>query len=176
MDGGAGDDDGEDRDGDGGTDRGVAELGVLPQQSSPAHPVFQPLAGLCRDWDQRQDDQGEDGVRAGETPGASMRSARVDAPAAAHRIGRCRRVAASGTALVGGRGRLTGKKIIDVRVLQRPTGNDRDDEINDHALPRLRQQALAAQSALIDGVSGATVTSAGYRGSPQATNDAAHPR
>jgi len=62
-----------------------------------------------------------------------------------------------------------------VRVLQRPTGSSRDDQINGYALPELRQQALQAQSARIDGVSGATVTSDGYRESLQAALDAAHP-
>lgn len=69
---------------------------------------------------------------------------------------------------------ITGKKITEVRALQHPTGNDRDAQINGHALPRLRQQVLQAQSARIDGVSGATVTSDGYRESLQAALDAAH--
>jgi len=65
-------------------------------------------------------------------------------------------------------------KIVEVRTLRRPTGNDRDDEINAYALPRLRAQALEAQSARIDAVSGATVTSGGYVVSLQAALDAAH--
>jgi hypothetical protein len=69
---------------------------------------------------------------------------------------------------------IVGRKIIDVRVLQRPTGSSRDDQINGYALPVLRQQVLQAQSARIDGVSGATVTSDGYRESLQAALDAAH--
>lgn len=69
---------------------------------------------------------------------------------------------------------IVGKKITEVRALQRPTGNRRDDQINTDALPRLRQQVLQAQSARIDGVSGATVTSGGYRRSLQAALDAAH--
>jgi uncharacterized protein with FMN-binding domain len=70
--------------------------------------------------------------------------------------------------------KINGKKITEVRALQRPTGNSRDDEINGFALPKLRQQVLRAQSARIDGVSGATVTSDGYRESLQAALDAAH--
>lgn len=70
--------------------------------------------------------------------------------------------------------KITGKKITEVRVLQRPTGNSRDEQINSSALPKLRQQALQAQTAQIDGVSGATVTSDGYRESLQAALDAAH--
>jgi uncharacterized protein with FMN-binding domain len=55
-----------------------------------------------------------------------------------------------------------------------PSGNGRDREINAYALPVLRQETLAAQSATIDAVSGATVTSEGYRESLQSALDAAH--
>lgn len=72
--------------------------------------------------------------------------------------------------------RIVGRKITEVRVVQRPTGNRRDDQIIGYALPKLRQQVLQAQSARIDGVSGATVTSGGYRESLQAALDAAHLR
>jgi uncharacterized protein with FMN-binding domain len=70
--------------------------------------------------------------------------------------------------------RISGGKITDVSTLQLPSGNERDQEINSSAVPQLRQQALTAQSAHIDGVSGATVTSDGYRTSLQAALDAAH--
>ena len=69
---------------------------------------------------------------------------------------------------------ITGSKISDVTTLIYPTGTGRDQEINSYALPILRQQALAAQSAHIDGVSGATYTSDGYRSSLQAALDSAH--
>lgn len=69
---------------------------------------------------------------------------------------------------------IVGQKITGVRALQRPTGNSRDDQINGHALPKLQEQVLEAQSARIDGVSGATVTSEGYRESLQAALDAAN--
>jgi uncharacterized protein with FMN-binding domain len=65
-------------------------------------------------------------------------------------------------------------KITDVITLVHPTGTGRDETINSYALPKLRLQALKAQSANIDGVSGATVTSDGYRESLQAALDAAH--
>jgi uncharacterized protein with FMN-binding domain len=70
--------------------------------------------------------------------------------------------------------KISEHKITDVRVLRRPDGNDRDDEINGYALPQLRAEVLQAQSAHIDAVSGATVTSGGYRESLQAALDAAH--
>jgi uncharacterized protein with FMN-binding domain len=65
-------------------------------------------------------------------------------------------------------------KITDVAVPTYPNDNHRDQEINAYALPALQQATLAAQSAHIDTVSGATVTSDGYRQSLQAAIDAAH--
>ncbi|WP_346111072.1 FMN-binding protein [Nonomuraea maheshkhaliensis] len=66
---------------------------------------------------------------------------------------------------------VTGSKITDVKVLRSPDGNRRDLEISDTALPILRQEALSAQSAKIDAVSGATYTSDGYARSLQSAID-----
>lgn len=63
--------------------------------------------------------------------------------------------------------------ITDVAVPQYPDGNPRDVEINDYALPVLVQETLDAQSAQIDMVSGATVTSEGYLTSLQSALDRA---
>lgn len=63
--------------------------------------------------------------------------------------------------------------ITDVAVLQYPNGNGRDAEINAYALPILVKETLSAQSADIDMVSGATVTSVGYQSSLQAALDQA---
>jgi uncharacterized protein with FMN-binding domain len=60
-----------------------------------------------------------------------------------------------------------------VTVLQQPGGNGRDREINDYALPVLKQATLSAQSANIDMISGATVTSEGYAQSLQSAIDQA---
>jgi len=68
---------------------------------------------------------------------------------------------------------VSGGKITDVAVPTYPNGNGRDEEINAYALPILRQETLAAQSAQINAVSGATVTSDGYLESLQAALDAA---
>lgn len=65
-------------------------------------------------------------------------------------------------------------KITDVAVPVYPSGNGRDEEINAYALPVLRQETLDAQSANINTVSGATVTSDGYLQSLQSALDAAH--
>lgn len=67
-------------------------------------------------------------------------------------------------------------KITKVDAVQVPDGNFRDQQINDHAVPILAQRTIQAQSAQIDSVSGATVTSDGYRESLQAAIDAAHLR
>jgi uncharacterized protein with FMN-binding domain len=69
--------------------------------------------------------------------------------------------------------RITGSKITEVTALQHPSGNDQSDQINSFALPQLRTEVLQAQSARIDAVSGATVTSDGYIASLQSALDAA---
>jgi uncharacterized protein with FMN-binding domain len=68
---------------------------------------------------------------------------------------------------------LTGGKITKVTALRLPDGNQRDREINDFAVPQLTQEALSAQSARIDSVSGATYTSDGYVRSLQSALDKA---
>jgi uncharacterized protein with FMN-binding domain len=65
-------------------------------------------------------------------------------------------------------------KITAVDVPVYPNGNQRDAEINAYALPQLTQETLSSQSAQIDTVSGATVTSDGYLQSLQSAIDAAH--
>lgn len=68
---------------------------------------------------------------------------------------------------------VTDGTITKVTVLQSPSGNGRDIEINDRALPVLTSETLDAQSAKIDMVSGATVTSDGYLTSLQSAIDQA---
>jgi uncharacterized protein with FMN-binding domain len=64
-------------------------------------------------------------------------------------------------------------KITAVSVPVYPNGNGRDQEINAFALPTLVQETLQAQSADIQTVSGATVTTGGYLQSLQSALDAA---
>jgi uncharacterized protein with FMN-binding domain len=64
-------------------------------------------------------------------------------------------------------------RITDVEVVEYPSGNGEDQRINAYALPQLVQETLAAQSADIDMVSGATVTSEGYLQSLQSALDQA---
>jgi uncharacterized protein with FMN-binding domain len=63
--------------------------------------------------------------------------------------------------------------ITDVQVIDYPSGNGKDQQINARALPELVQETLDAQSADIDMVSGATVTSDGYVESLQSALDQA---
>jgi uncharacterized protein with FMN-binding domain len=69
---------------------------------------------------------------------------------------------------------MDGSTISDVSVLQYPNGNGRDAEINSYALPILIQETIDRQSADIDMVSGATVTSVGYQQSLQSALDQAN--
>lgn len=68
---------------------------------------------------------------------------------------------------------FSGRKITNIEVLQYPTETGRDQEINNYALPILNQEAISAQSANIDAVSGATYTSGGYTQSLQSAIDKA---
>ena len=68
---------------------------------------------------------------------------------------------------------VTGGQITSVAVVQYPSGNPEDDRINSYALPILVDETVQAQSASIDMVSGATVTSDGYLQSLQSALDQA---
>ena len=67
-----------------------------------------------------------------------------------------------------------GHRILDVKALHLTDSSDTSVSISAQASPILRQEALAAQSARIDMVSGASYTSAAYVQSLQAALDAAH--
>jgi uncharacterized protein with FMN-binding domain len=68
---------------------------------------------------------------------------------------------------------LSGTKITKVTVLQRTDDGAESDEIDANAIPRLTSETLAAQSAKVDAVSGASYTSAGYIQSLQSALDMA---
>jgi uncharacterized protein with FMN-binding domain len=68
---------------------------------------------------------------------------------------------------------LAGTKITKVTVLQRTNDGAESDEIDDNAIPKLSSETLAAQSARIDAVSGASYTSSGYIQSLQSALDKA---
>ncbi|PJN21609.1 FMN-binding protein [Kitasatospora sp. CB02891] len=68
---------------------------------------------------------------------------------------------------------LDGSTISKIDVIQYPNRDRRDQEINSYAVPELNQEAMAAQNAHIDVVSGATYTSDGYTRSLQSALDRA---
>jgi uncharacterized protein with FMN-binding domain len=65
-------------------------------------------------------------------------------------------------------------RILSVTAVEYPSSGSRDKEISSFALPELEREAIAAQNAQIDTVSGATFTSDGYRRSLQSALDAVH--
>ena len=67
--------------------------------------------------------------------------------------------------------RVTGQKITNVTVLQRTNDGSESDEIDSNAIPKLTSETLAAQSAQINAVSGASYTSMGYIQSLQSALD-----
>jgi len=71
------------------------------------------------------------------------------------------------------RATLSSGKILDITTLQTPSDRTRSQMIAQYAVPILHDEALAAQSAQISAVSGATYTSAGYAQSLQGALDQA---
>jgi len=58
-------------------------------------------------------------------------------------------------------------KITSVEAIEYPTDRARDVQINSYAIPLLDKEAVAANSAKIDTISGATYTSTGFKTSLQ---------
>jgi uncharacterized protein with FMN-binding domain len=67
--------------------------------------------------------------------------------------------------------RIAHRRVVDITAVELPHGNPTDVQINRGAVPQLRAAAIAAQSAHIDTISGATVTSEGYLRSLQSALD-----
>jgi uncharacterized protein with FMN-binding domain len=68
---------------------------------------------------------------------------------------------------------VQGKKITKITVLQETNTGSLSQSIDQMSIPKLTQEALAAQSAKINAVSGASYTSAGYIQSLQSALDQA---
>lgn len=69
---------------------------------------------------------------------------------------------------------VSGGQITAAEAIQYPNNDRHDQQINAYAIPILNAEVVEAQSASIDAVSGATVTSDGYITSLQSAIDAAH--
>lgn len=67
----------------------------------------------------------------------------------------------------------SGGQLVDVQILSYPDGDNKSVRINQRALPTLISSSIAAQSADINGVSGATYTSNSYVASLQSAIDTA---
>jgi uncharacterized protein with FMN-binding domain len=70
---------------------------------------------------------------------------------------------------------VQGRRIVAAKVVRAPEDGGRQGRlINARAMPILAVETIRAQGARIDGVSGATYSSAGYKESLQSAIDAAH--
>ena len=58
---------------------------------------------------------------------------------------------------------IQGGKLADVQFLQYPNDRSTSIRVNTHAMPILKSEAIQAQSASVDGVSGATATSGAFQ-------------
>jgi uncharacterized protein with FMN-binding domain len=68
---------------------------------------------------------------------------------------------------------VAGGKVTAANAIEYPLNSSRDQQINSYAIPALNSEAVAASSARIDAVSGATYTSEGYVTSLQSALDKA---
>ena len=68
---------------------------------------------------------------------------------------------------------VAGGRVTAASAVEYPVNSPRDEQINAFAIPQLDKEAVAAGSAKIDTVSGATYTSGGYIGSLQSALDKA---
>jgi uncharacterized protein with FMN-binding domain len=68
---------------------------------------------------------------------------------------------------------VAGGRVTAASAVRYPADTPRDAQINAFAIPQLNKEAVAAGSAKIDTVSGATYTSGGYIGSLQSALDQA---
>jgi uncharacterized protein with FMN-binding domain len=128
------------------------------------------------------------GVKSAQAPGTASAGAAATSKSATGKSGSSAKttIPASGTArtLTGDAVQtiygavqvqitVKGGKITAVNALEYPEGTPRDYQINAYAIPQLNSETLAANSASINAVSGATYTSQGYIGSLQSAVDKA---
>ncbi|MEU5114569.1 FMN-binding protein [Streptomyces longwoodensis] len=122
-------------------------------------------------------------LKPGSDPASAAAGAAPGAPGAVQESAQGGAGAAAGSTVTGDAAqtqygvvqvRLTvaGGKITRAEAVQAPKGG-RSDSVTADAVPKLNQEAVAAQGADIDAVSGATYTSAGYRQSLQSAIDKA---
>lgn len=104
------------------------------------------------------------GSSSGSTPGSSSGSAPSSTPAVSYKDGQYTGTAEDAVyGYIQVKATIQGGKLSAVDFLQYPNDQQNSIQINDQAMPLLQQEALSAQSAQVDGVSGATDTSQAFR-------------
>ena len=139
-------------------------VGVLSFHTRPAQQVPLPASGV----------QG-----AGGRPGGAQTSPSARATAGAGNDGGSVRSALGpdvqfGYGVLDVKVTVSGTRITDISVPSLQTAEPTSQQISEQAIPLLRSEALSAQGASIDAVSGATYTSAAYARSLQAALDRLH--
>lgn len=141
---------------------GVASPGIEPNTAispAPTAPAASPPS----------DANAPTGSHTGGTSGHSSTGSSTAAPSGAYTG------AAASTPYGDVQVRITvaGGKLADVSAIRLTDANSRSVSISNGAAPILRQEVLAAQSATVDMVSGASYTSGGYLQSLQSAMDKA---
>ena len=153
-------------------------LGATPESSArsgaagPTVPSSQPSRGAAAPQSQAGTSTSRPPVSAAAAPAAAP--APAPAPAPAKKAVVTGQIVDTNYGPVQVQIKLSGSKISDIQALQLPNDRSRSAQISSFAAPQLRLEALSAQSARIDTVSGATYTSDGYAQSLQSALDRAH--
>ena len=151
-------------------------LGATPESSArsgaagPTVPSSQPSRGAAAPQSQAGTSTSRPPVSAAAAPAAAP----APAPAPAKKAVVTGQIVDTNYGPVQVQIKLSGSKISDIQALQLPNDRSRSAQISSFAAPQLRLEALSAQSARIDTVSGATYTSDGYAQSLQSALDRAH--
>jgi uncharacterized protein with FMN-binding domain len=154
---------------------GLVLLLSFKTHTQSAAPVTSPAAALGSPTPGSAAGDGTAAASASAAPGASGSAA--PASSAAAKSGASKTVTGAAWPTIYGpvqvRITVTGGKVTAVAATEYPEETPRDYQINSFAIPELNSEALAADSAKIDTVSGATYTSGGYVGSLQSALDKA---
>lgn len=141
-----------------------------PPSTSTASQGLARVRDIAKDRDTASNDPGSDDREATTTSRARTTTTRAAAASTQRVTGP---VVSTQYGPVQVRVTLRGDLLVDVTALQLPDERTRSAEFSNYAAPLLREEALDAQIAQIDTISGATYTSEGYIGSLQAALDSA---
>jgi uncharacterized protein with FMN-binding domain len=149
---------------------GASPAGSAEAQESPDGGA--PSSGTAAAQEPSQGGASSQTAAVPESPQAGTSSQTTDAPESPQTGTVTGSVAQTEYGPVQVRITLRGGQITKAEAVQAPSGG-RSSQVTDNAVPKLNQQAVTAQSADIDAVSGATYTSAGYKQSLQSALDQA---